>query len=202
MLREEIENLYGNSLEEKFLEKIGKFIVNSLRRKGKKKAFFAPKNLQKSAETIPDAIQSDAKIFKYFLDSSIVEIACTKLWLSMLTGYGFTPLVSEQFLEVERDKLTVNDRIQLSPNRLILWRKVTKNKIALAVNGIPTVVPLYQNIETVIKTINSGEVQSVKKILEDSGSLANKDEHREYSVEGILSLLNTLLCNGGIKIVK
>jgi hypothetical protein len=202
LLREEINKISGNSLRKYFLEKIGEFIVNSSRRNGKKKAFFDSDNLQKSAETIPDAIQSDAKIFKYFLDESIVEIACTKLWLSMLTGYGFSPLIPNQFLETKQDQLMINDSVQVSPNRQILWRKLDKNRIAIAVNGIPTVVPLYCNIEVLIKAINSGRVQSVKSILEELESLVNEDNQREYSAEGILVLLNTLLGNGGIKIVN
>jgi hypothetical protein len=203
-IREEIKNknLYKNFLQRHILEKIEEFILNFSKRKGKKKAFFEPNNLQKSAETIPDAIESDAKIFKYFIDSSVVEIACTKLWLSMLTGYGFFPLVSYQFLEAERDELKKEDYIQLSFNRQILWRKIGKDKIAIAVNGIPTVVPLYRNIEALIKAINYGKVQSVKKILEESESLINQNNQRKYSTEGILALLNTLLGNGGIKIVK
>jgi hypothetical protein len=202
LLREEIEKFSKNSLKISFLEKIGELIINSSKRKGKKRAIFDPNNLQKSAETIPEVIRSDGKIFKYFLDESIVELACTKLWLSMLTGYGFSPLIPNQFLETDGNKLMIDDYIKVSNNRQILWKKVGKNTIAIAVNGIPTVVPLYRNIETIIKTINSGAVQSVKNILEDSKSLVDRDNQREYSAEGILSLLNTLLVNGGIKIVK
>ncbi|MCC5621257.1 hypothetical protein [Nostoc sp. CHAB 5715] len=120
----------------------------------------------------------------------------------MLTGYGFASLVSEQFRETEWNRIRKNDYIQSLPNRQILWRKIGKDKIAIAVNGIPTVVPLYPNIEAVIKTINSGEIQSVKRILEDSNSLVNKEDSREDSDEGILGLLNTLLGNGGLKIVQ
>ncbi|AVH69216.1 hypothetical protein [Nostoc sp. 'Lobaria pulmonaria (5183) cyanobiont'] len=201
ILKEEIEKIYGNSLKKHLLEKIGEVILKFSRRKGNKKAFFDSNNLQKSADNIPDAIQSAAKVFKYFIDSSVVEIASTKLWLSMLTGYGFMPLISEQFLETKWDLITSTDYIEVSPNRQILWRKVGKNEIAIAVNGIPTVFPLYRNIEKIIETINSGDALSVKIILENS-DLANKDEHRDYSVEGILGLLNTLLGNGGIKIIK
>jgi hypothetical protein len=204
LLEEEIKvkNLYKSYLQRAFLAKIREIVINSSRRKGKKKAFFDPNNLQKSAETIPNAIQLDAKIFKYFIDSSIVELVCTKLWLSMLTGYGFSPLIPNQFLETSQERLMIDDYIKASNNRQILWREVGKNRIAIAVNGIPTVVPLYRNVEMLIKTINTGEVQSVKSILEESKSLVNQDYQREYSAEGILALLNTLLGNGGIKIVK
>jgi len=202
LLREEINKISGNSLKKYFLEKIGEFIVNSSKRKGKKRAIFDPNNMQKSAEIIPDVIQLDGKIFKYFLGSSIVELACTKLWLSMLTGFGFQLLIPNQFLEADSNKLMIDDYIKVSNNRQILWKKVGKDKIAIAVNGIATVVPLYRNVEMLIKTINSGAVQSVKKILEDSKSLVNQDDLREYSAEGILALLNTLLGNGGVKIVK
>jgi hypothetical protein len=201
-LREEIDKKYGSSLRINLLKTMVDFISKITKRKRSKKAFFDPNNLQQSAEIIPDAIQSCAKIFKYFLDSSVVEIGCTKLWLSMLTGYGFKTLIPEQFRKTEWNRITSNDYIQVSPNRQILWRNIGKDKIAIAVNGIPTVVPLYPNIEIVIKTINSGEIQSVKRILEDSNSLVSKEDIREDSYEVILGLLNALLGNGGIKIIQ
>ncbi|MBW4431903.1 MAG: hypothetical protein KME28_09285 [Pelatocladus maniniholoensis HA4357-MV3] len=89
-----------------------------------------------------------------------------------------------------------------------IWEKETfaiQNSfinLASAVNRIPTVVPLYPNIQTAIKTINSGEIQSVKIILEDSYSLVNKEDSREDSDEVILGFLNLLLDNDGIKIVQ
>jgi hypothetical protein len=187
-----------NSFKRNCWKPIRKFLLKTV----DKKAFFNPNDLQKSAETLPDSIQSAANFFNFFINSSVVEIASAKLWLAMLTGYGFFPLVSYQFLEVERDELKKEDYIQLSPNRQILWKKIGKDKIVIAVNGIPKIVPLYPNIENIIKAINSGELQSVKSILDNSEFLSNEEEHRQYSVKNVLNLLNTLLRNGGIKIVK
>ncbi|WP_322692490.1 hypothetical protein [Nostoc sp. DedSLP03] len=170
--------------------------------KSKTKAFFNPDDLQESAEKIPEAIRSAAMIFKGIVDSLIIERVTTKLWLRMLTCYGMCPITASQFTLPKDEMLTVESCIQVYPKRVVIWRKVSENEVWVAINGLLIRVPWHPIFPLIIKEINTGKVQSVKKMLELSESTISRVDGNEYNIEDVLRFLETLLRYRGIKTVK
>ncbi|MBD2533808.1 hypothetical protein H6G97_31340 [Nostoc flagelliforme FACHB-838] len=165
------------------------------------KSFFNPDDLQESAEKIPESIQLAAKKFKWIVDSIIVERASTKLWLTMLTCYGFWPLSVSQIISDKKVVLTNESSIQVFPKRKILFRQVDRNNTFVFVNGIGINVTSHPIFPLIIKKINSVEIQNVVEILQFSRTVVD-DSNNNCQIADILKFLEELLLYRGIKIVK
>jgi hypothetical protein len=166
------------------------------------KCFFNPDDLQGSAEQTPESIQLAAKKFKWFVGSKIMERASIKLWLTMLTSYGFFPLSAPEIMSDKIENLESDDYIQIYPRRVILYRIVDEYETFIFVNGIGISVSLHPIFPILIRKINSGEVQSVAEILKLSRTVIAESNSKNCQIEDVCKFLDSLLLYRGIQIVK
>ncbi|ARV58871.1 hypothetical protein BZZ01_09685 [Nostocales cyanobacterium HT-58-2] len=196
---------WKNSLRAHLLKNISNsdFFVLIKQRSEENQAFFNPKNIQESAENIPDALKLAAIPFKEIFDSSIVERATIKLWLRMLTCYGYTPFPKAQNTLFQGDKeLTINNYVEIwSSEHPILWRQRGENELIVCVKGHFIQVLYHPIFVPLIKNINTGKVYSIKKLLEHSIYMIKKSEDIEFIEKLVLKFLNELLSNCGIKVI-
>jgi hypothetical protein len=169
------------------------------------KCFFNPNDLQESAEQIPEPIRlaaKELKWLKWFIGSRIIERASIKLWLTMLTSYGFFPLSAPQIVSDKIEILKSDDYIQIYPRRVILYRIDDEYETFTFVNGIGISVSQHPIFPILIRKINSGEVQSVAEILEFSRTVIAESNSKNCQIEDVCKFLDSLLLYRGIKIIK
>lgn len=166
------------------------------------KCFFNPDDLQGSAEQIPEPIRLAAKKFKWLVGSAIIERVSIKLWLIMLTSYGFMPLSAPEIVSDKIENLENDDYIKIYPMRVILYRTINEHETLIFVNGIGISVSPHPIFPILIKKINSGEVQSVAEILEFSRTVIAESNSKNCQIEDVCKFLDSLLLYRGIQIIK
>ncbi|ARV58856.1 hypothetical protein BZZ01_09600 [Nostocales cyanobacterium HT-58-2] len=166
------------------------------------KSFFNPEDLQGSVEKVPESIRLAAITFEGIIDSLIIKRASIKLWLNMLTGYGFWPLSISQSESFNcSSMLTVDTYFQIFPKLIILWKRVDENEIFVSVNGFCISVSSHPFFPFLINKINSGEINNITNLIIVYNT-KNSQTNVDVSIANILTFLENLLRYRGIKVIE
>jgi hypothetical protein len=137
------------------------------------KARLESRCFQINGQKIPDTLHRAGKYLESMLSLEVVEKAKIKVWLEVLSTYGF-----EALYNFEESQLDLKKDIQLIENHQIIWKRYDDSTILIALNGHANELKCNKNKEShfilLLAEIHTGEVFSFIDFLKKNPELDTK----------------------------